>query len=142
MTNVRTGGSSPIPGPACYCGRTGCIETFLSGPALARDYSASGGSEATALEIARSADVGEPTAIAALERYAERLARALGSIINVLDPDVIVLGGGLSNINRLYERVPELWASYVFSDKVATRLARAVHGDSSGVRGAAWLWGA
>jgi len=130
------------PGPACYCGRTGCIETFLSGPALARDYSASGGSEATALEIARSADVGEPTAIAALERYAERLARALGSIINVLDPDVIVLGGGLSNINRLYERVPELWASYVFSDKVATRLARAVHGDSSGVRGAAWLWGA
>jgi len=130
------------PGPACYCGRTGCIETFLSGPALARDYSASGGSEATALEIARSADVGEPTAIAALERYAERLARALGSIINVLDPDVIVLGGGLSNINRLYERVPQLWASYVFSDKVATRLARAVHGDSSGVRGAAWLWGA
>jgi len=130
------------PGPACYCGRTGCIETFLSGPALARDYSAAGGSEATALEIARRADAGEPTAIAALERYAERLARALGSIINVLDPDVIVLGGGLSNINRLYERVPELWASYVFSDKVATRLARAVHGDSSGVRGAAWLWGA
>jgi len=129
------------PGPACYCGRTGCIETFLSGPALARDYSASGGSEATALEIARSADVGEPTAIAALERYAERLARALGSIINVLDPDVIVLGGGLSNINRLYERVPQLWANYVFSDKVATRLARAVHGDSSGVRGAAWLGG-
>ena len=80
--------------------------------------------------------------MSAIERYAERLARALGSIINVLDPDVIVLGGGLSNINRLYERVPELWASYVFSDKVATRLARAVHGDSSGVRGAAWLWGA
>jgi fructokinase len=128
------------PGPACYCGRCGCIETFLSGPALARDYAAAGGGEATAIEIAARAAAGDRVAAAAIERYAERLARALGSIINVLDPDVIVLGGGLSNIDRLYERVPQLWAQYVFSDRVATRLVRARHGDSSGVRGAAWLW--
>jgi fructokinase len=128
------------PGPPCYCGRSGCIETFLSGPALARDYGARGGGDATATEIAARAESGEAEAAAALERYAERLARALGSVINLLDPDVIVLGGGLSNIDRLYQRVPQLWAPYVFSDRVATRLARAVHGDSSGVRGAAWLW--
>jgi fructokinase len=129
------------PGPPCYCGRSGCIETFLSGPALARDYAAGGGGEATAIEIVARAEGGDPAAAAALERYAERLARALGSVINLLDPDVIVLGGGLSNIGRLYERVPQLWAPYVFSDRVATSLVRARHGDSSGVRGAAWLWG-
>jgi fructokinase len=128
------------PGPACYCGRSGCIETFLSGPGLARDYRLAGGGEATALEIAARAEGGDPLAAAALERYAERMARALGSVINLLDPDVIVLGGGLSNIDRLYDRVPQLWAPYVFSDRVATRLVRARHGDSSGVRGAAWLW--
>jgi fructokinase len=128
------------PGPACYCGRSGCIETFLSGPALAREHAAAGGGEATALEIAARAEAGDAIAGATIDRYAERLARALGSIINVLDPDLIVLGGGLSNINRLYQRVPQLWAAYVFSDRVTTRLARAVHGDSSGVRGAAWLW--
>jgi fructokinase len=128
------------PGPVCYCGRSGCIETFLSGPALARDYAAAGGGDASALEIATRADAGDPIASAALERYAERLSRALGSVINLLDPDVIVLGGGLSNIGRLYERVPQLWVPYVFSDHVATRLVRAMHGDSSGVRGAAWLW--
>jgi fructokinase len=128
------------PGPACYCGRRGCIETFLSGPGLVRDYAADGGGEATALEIAARAQDGESIAAAAIERYAERVARALGSVINLLDPDVVVLGGGLSNIDRLYERVPQLWAPYVFSDGVTTRLARAVHGDSSGVRGAAWLW--
>jgi fructokinase len=128
------------PGPPCYCGRSGCIETFLSGPALARDYAAGGGVEATAIEIVARAEGGDPAAAAALERYAERLARALGSVINLLDPDVIVLGGGLSNIDRLYERVPQLWAPYVFSDRVATSLVRARHGDSSGVRGAAWLW--
>ena len=128
------------PGPACYCGRSGCIETFLSGPALAHDYAAAGGGEETAIEIAHRAARGEPIAAAALERYAERMARALGSVINLLDPDVVVLGGGLSNIDRLYERVPQLWAPYVFSDRVATKLVRAVHGDSSGVRGAAWLW--
>ena len=129
------------PGPSCYCGRNGCIETFLSGPALARDYTATGRACVTAQEVAARAAGGEARAIAALERYEERLARALGSVINLIDPDVVVLGGGLSNISRLYDRVPLLWGPYVFSDRIATRLARAVHGDSSGVRGAAWLWG-
>jgi fructokinase len=128
------------PGPPCYCGRCGCIEQFLSGPALARDYREAGGADLTAAEIANLAAAGDSPAKAAVERYAERMARALGSIINVIDPDVIVLGGGLSNIEPLYERVPQLWAPYVFSDRVATRLVRAMHGDSSGVRGAAWLW--
>jgi fructokinase len=128
------------PGPLCYCGRRGCIEAFLSGPALARDYEASGGASATAAEIAARAASDEPLAHAALERYEDRMARALGSVVNLLDPDVIVLGGGLSNIDRLYERVPKLWRPYIFSDRVDTRLVRAVHGDSSGVRGAAWLW--
>ena len=94
----------------------------------------------TAAEVASRAAGGEPLAVACLARYEERLARALGSIINVVDPDVIVLGGGLSNIERLYHSVPTLWAAYVFSDVVTTRLVRAMHGDSSGVRGAAWLW--
>jgi fructokinase len=128
------------PGPPCYCGRRGCIETFLSGPALAGDYAGSGGAGLTAQEIAARAAAGEALAAAVLERYEERLARALGSVINLLDPHVVVLGGGLSNIDRLYDRVPQLWAPYVFSDTVTTRLLRAVHGDSSGVRGAAWLW--
>jgi len=132
------GGESP--GPRCYCGRSGCIETFLSGPALARDYMASGGPEVTADEVARRAASGEALADAALCRYEERMARALGSVINLIDPDVIVLGGGLSNIDRLYDRVPSLWSRYIFSDSVTTRLVRARHGDSSGVRGAAWLW--
>ena len=125
------------PGPPCYCGRRGCIETFLSGPALANDYAASGGAAVTAQEVAARAATGDTRAVAALERYEERLARALGSVINLLDPHVVVLGGGLSNIDRLYDRVPQLWAPYVFSDTITTRLRRAVHGDSSGVRGAA-----
>jgi fructokinase len=136
--------ASESPGSLCYCGRNGCIETFLSGPALARAYRAGGGpggNVITAKEVADRAEAGQAAAVAALEQYAERMARALGSIINVVDPDVIVLGGGLSNIDRLYERVPRLWAPYVFSDTVTTRLVRARHGDSSGVRGAAWLWG-
>jgi fructokinase len=128
------------PGPRCYCGRSGCIEMFLSGPALARDFALRGGVDLTAAQIAERATNGDADAAAALDRYAERMARALGTIINVLDPNVIVLGGGLSNISSLYERVPQLWAPYVFSDHVATRLVRAQHGDSSGVRGAAWLW--
>jgi fructokinase len=135
------------PGPQCYCGRTGCIETFLSGPALERDYAGErrrAGSETgpspTSREIVSAACAGDAAAQTVLERYEERLARALGSIINVIDPHVIVLGGGLSNIDRLYESVPRLWAPYVFSDAVTTRLVRAAHGDSSGVRGAAWLW--
>lgn len=133
------------PGPPCYCGRSGCIETFLSGPALARDYIAHGAPDLTAVDIAARdiaarAEAGDPIAAEALDRYERRFARAIASIINVLDPDVIVLGGGLSNISRLYTRVPSLWAPYIFSDHVATRLVRAKHGDSSGVRGAAWLW--
>ena len=127
------------PGPPCYCGRSGCIETFLSGPALARDYIAHGGGDLAAIEIASRADRDERAA-AALDRYERRFARAIASVINIIDPDVIVLGGGLSNITRLYDRVPGLWGAHVFSDHVGTRLLRAKHGDSSGVRGAAWLW--
>ena len=129
-----------LPGPACYCGRRGCIETFLSGPGLARDYEAAGGAALTARDIATRAAEGEALAVACLERYEDRMARALGSIINVIDPDVIVLGGGLSNIERLSTGVPRIWAPYIFSDGIHTRLVRAAHGDSSGVRGAAWLW--
>lgn len=128
------------PGPACYCGRSGCIETFLSGPGLSLEY-ASADVSIPPEEIVRRANAGEPLAAACLDRYEERLARALASVINVVDPDVIVLGGGLSNIDRLYDNVPLRWAKYVFSDRVHTRLVRAIHGDSSGVRGAAWLWG-
>jgi fructokinase len=128
------------PGPDCYCGRRGCIETFLSGPALARDYAESGEVTITAQEIAARAVAGDALADAALGRYEDRMARALGSVINLIDPDVIVLGGGLSNIDRLYDRVPRLWSRFIFSDHVVTRLVRAKHGDSSGVRGAAWLW--
>jgi fructokinase len=127
------------PGPDCYCGRTGCIETFLSGPGLALEY-ASADASVTPEEIVRRARAGEPHAAACLDRYEERMARALASVINVVDPDVIVLGGGLSNIERLYDNVPLRWSKFVFSDRIHTRLVRAAHGDSSGVRGAAWLW--
>ena len=122
-----------LPLPACYCGRSGCIETYLSGPGLAADHFRFTGESLNAEEIV--ARRGE-----ALCRYEARLARALASVINVLDPDVIVLGGGMSNVERLYTEVPRLWSKDVFSDHVATRLVRNAHGDSSGVRGAAWLW--
>ncbi len=128
------------PGPLCYCGRSGCIETFLSGPALAREYASHGGTTLDAASIVARAERGDPLALQCLERYEDRFARAIASIINVIDPDVIVLGGGLSNIARLYDRVPRLWTPYIFSDRVDTRLVRNKHGDSSGVRGAAWLW--
>jgi fructokinase len=128
------------PGPSCYCGRSGCVETFLSGPGLSREYLALTGHLVDAIDIASRAAAGEREASDCLARYEERLARALGSVINLLDPDVIVLGGGLSNIQRLYDHVPAQWSPYVFSDRVATKLRRAQHGDSSGVRGAAWLW--
>ncbi len=128
------------PGPACYCGKHGCIETFLSGPGLARDFVAAAGRPATAEEIADLADRGDARALAGLDRYAGRMARALASVINVLDPDVIVLGGGVSNIGRLYDAVPKRWGAFCFSDVVTTPLVRNRHGDSSGVRGAAWLW--
>ena len=128
------------PGHPCYCGRTGCIETVLSGPGLARDHHRRTAEEIDAAAIAERAAGNDLAAITTLERYERRLARALASVINVLDPDVIVLGGGLSNIERLYANVPSLWNEYVFSDHVATRLVKARYGDSSGVRGAAWLW--
>jgi fructokinase len=140
-------GHNPLPWPEdaerlgalCYCGKRGCIETFLSGPGLARDYAKQSGTAINAENIvARSAD--EATAAQALARYEDRLARALASVINIIDPEVIVLGGGMSNIKRLYKNIPALWGKWVFSDVVRTRLVSNKHGDSSGVRGAAWLW--
>jgi fructokinase len=129
-----------LPGPACYCGQHGCIETFLSGAGLALAHRESGGDDRNAEQISEAGARGTPAAVAALDVYANRLARSLASVINLLDPDVIVLGGGLSNIEMLYERVPQLWSRWIFSDRVDTTLVRAHHGDSSGVRGAAWLW--
>ena len=138
-------GTGEHPGPYCYCGCHGCIETFLSGPALSADYERASGRTLTAREIVARTASGEPDADAVLTQYESRLARALAAVINVLDPDVIVLGGGMSNTPRLYERVPQLWIPYVFAagavrDPVSTRLVSAKHGASSGVRGAAWLW--
>jgi fructokinase len=129
------------PGRPCYCGRTGCIETFLSGPGLAEDHLTVTGHAADAQRIAALAASGEPGAIATMARYEERMARALAAIINVVDPHVVVLGGGLSNIGSLYDHVPKLWERFVFSDRVSTQLLPARYGDSSGVRGAAWLGG-
>jgi len=129
------------PGPPCYCGKRGCLETFVSGPGLARDYAESSGALLPPPEIVARAEAGDAAAEAALVRYADRLARAFASVINVLDPDVIVLGGGMSNVSRLYRDVPPLLARYGFSDRFDNRMAPPVHGDSSGVRGAAWLWG-
>jgi fructokinase len=129
------------PGPACYCGRSGCIETFLSGPGMQREYAQAAGSALSSEQIVATAGAGDASCEAALVRYEERLARALAHLINILDPDAIVLGGGMSNIPRWYESVPRLWGRWVFSDCVNTLLLRNVHGDSSGVRGAAWLAG-
>jgi fructokinase len=127
------------PGPDCYCGKRGCIETFLSGPALARDHFAATGRQCTPPEIVAAAAT-DRDAENTLRRFDERLARALATVINVIDPDVIVLGGGLSNLDRLYTNVPALWGAHVFSDRIETKLVPPRHGDSSGVRGAAWLW--
>jgi fructokinase len=129
------------PGPDCYCGKTGCVETFLSGPGLARDFRRATGEEVAAPEIVSRAEQGDEAASAALERYEDRMARALAVVLNILDPDVVVLGGGMSQVARLYESVPRLWQEWAFSDRVDTVLKPPVHGDSSGVRGAAWLWG-
>ena len=131
-----------VPGPLCYCGKRGCIETFLSGPGMAADHERATGA---ALEPPQIVDesIRDAAAEATLRRYERRLAAALASVINVLDPDVIVLGGGMSNIERLYATVPQLWREFVFAaggDAVRTKLVRAMHGDASGVRGAAWLW--
>jgi len=142
------------PGPACYCGRRGCIETFLSGPGLAADhlralpterFPGHGPSDRstvppTAAQVASLAAAGDEDARASLSRYEHRLARALASVINIIDPEVIVLGGGLSKIAGLYKNVPRLWPPFVFSDQVVTRLRPPAHGDAGGVRGAAWLW--
>ncbi|WP_412061446.1 ROK family protein [Rubrivirga sp. IMCC45206] len=128
------------PGPDCYCGRTGCAETFLSGPGLARDHARETGQTLTTHQIADRAQAGDPGAVATLDRYVDRLARGLGQIATVLDPNVFVLGGGLSNLPRLAERVEAAMPPHVFSDRVVTRVVRNLHGDASGVRGAAWLW--
>jgi len=128
-----------FPGPPCYCGKRGCIETFLSGPAFEREYAASTGDKLASVEIVKSAEAGSAHAIGVLARYHDRLARALASVINVVDPDVIVLGGGMSNVPSLAEAVSARLPRYVFSDSVHTRVVRNKHGDSSGVRGAAWL---
>jgi fructokinase len=141
-------GHNPLPwpqpeelrGPTCYCGRQGCIETFLSGPGFAADHRRHGGADIAGEAIVAGAAAGDALCQATLDRYAARLARALAHVINILDPEAIVLGGGLSGIQRLYEDVPRLWGKFVFSDTVATRLLPPAHGDSSGVRGAAWLW--
>ncbi|NDP42226.1 MAG: ROK family protein [Aromatoleum sp.] len=128
------------PGAACFCGRSGCIETWVSGPGIERDHLRMTGEPAGSPEIGLRAQRGDHACTATLLRYEERLARALAQVINLLDPDVIVLGGGMSNLDRLYANVPQRWGAWVFSDRVDTRLARHKHGDSSGVRGAAWLW--
>ena len=128
------------PGAQCFCGHTGCIETFLSGPGLERDYFSATGKRLTSIDIEAGAAGGDAGCEQAMRRYEARLARALAHVINILDPDTIVLGGGMSNMQRLYAAVPALWAAWVFSDRVDTALVRNLHGDSSGVRGAAWLW--
>jgi fructokinase len=132
--------SDERPGPACYCGRSGCIETFLSGPGMAADHRRHGGKALDPAAIARAADSGERGCRVTLERYVDRLARGLAMVVNLVDPDAIVLGGGLSAIAALYDEAPRRWGRYVFSDRVDTRLLAPAHGDASGVRGAAWLW--
>ncbi len=129
------------PGPRCYCGRSGCIETWLCGPGFAADYARQGGRQSlTAAQIITRMRAGEALAVRCFDRYVERMARALAGVINVFDPHAIVLGGGMSNIDELYDRVPGAWQAHIFSDHVATPLLPNRHGDSSGVRGAAWLW--
>jgi fructokinase len=128
------------PGPACYCGKHGCVETFLSGPGLAADYRRRSGETTRGEGVVARADAGDPHAVAALAAWERRLAKSLATVINVVDPDVIVVGGGLSRIARLYDRVTAIWGDWVFSDRVDTRIVAATHGDASGVRGAARLW--
>jgi fructokinase len=129
-----------LPGPRCYCGRRGCIETWVSGPALAADLQRATGQRLDGPAIVTAAINGDQDAEAALQRLEERLARALATVVNLLDPDVIVLGGGLSNLQRLYQNLPGLIREHIFGDGLATRIVPPRFGDSSGVRGAAWLW--
>ena len=131
---------SEYPGPLCYCGRRGCIETWLSGTGFKSEYQSVTGEALSSHEIITASQQGDAKAVAALNRYMDRMARALAYVINILDPDVIVLGGGMSNVQALYEEVPKLWKKYLFTDTVDTVLLRPRYGDSSGVRGAAWLW--
>ena len=131
---------SERPGPACYCGKHGCIETWLSGPGMSKDFLELSGQALEARQIVELAGEGEQNAELCLQQYEDRMARSLAHVINILDPDVIVLGGGMGNIGRLYDNVPKLWGQYVFSDQVDTKLVPPKYGDSSGVRGAAWLW--
>jgi len=126
--------------PACYCGRQGCIEAYLSGPGLAADHAQMTGEILAPADIAQLAENADRMAHASMDRYFNRLARALGTVVNILDPDVIVLGGGLSNIDSIYKEVPRRLAEFVFSDTCETPIVKNAHGDSSGVRGAAWLW--
>ena len=142
-------GHNPLPwmtdderasAPRCYCGKIGCVETFLSGPGFEHDHALLSGARRSSQDIVRAAAAGDPHAIHALERYHDRLARALAAVINLLDPDAIVLGGGMSNLPDLASAVSALLPRYVFSDTVLTKVVVNVHGDSSGVRGAAWLW--
>jgi fructokinase len=133
-------GADELPGLKCYCGRFGCIETFLSGPGMKADHERHTGRAVAPADIAAEAESGDAAAEATLQRYESRMARGLASVINVLDPDVIVLGGGMSMMSRLYTNVPRLWTPYIFSDSVRTKIVQARHGPSSGVRGAAWLW--
>ena len=129
-----------LPGPDCYCGKKGCIETFVSGPGMTRDHELYANVILDAETIVAKARFGDEDALETLQRYEDRLARGLAHVINIIDPDVIVLGGGMGNIQRLYKNIPALWGRYVFSDQVSTRLSAPKFGDSSGVRGAAWLW--
>ena len=131
--------AAEYPGPPCWCGKLGCTEQWLSGPAFARDYALATGQTLTAADIILKAQAADAPAIAALNRYADRLARALAQVINVFDPEVIVLGGGMSNVAALYAAIPALWQRFVFSDAITTRLVAPKFGDSSGVRGAAFL---
>lgn len=133
-------GSCDLPLPPCYCGKRGCIETYLSGPGFSRSFREAGGPGIAAEEIVARAGAGDDLAEAVVERYMDRLARSLASVINVLDPELIVVGGGLSNIDTIYHEIPKRWGAFVFSDSVNTRIVKAQYGDSSGVRGAAWLW--
>ncbi len=141
-------GHNPLPWPnadekngsVCYCGKTGCLETYLSGEGLRRAFGVRQLDGPDAIEISARANAGDPKGVAALETYVDRLARGLASVVNIIDPDVIVLGGGLSNISMLYTLTPPILQQYAFSDHLATPIVGARHGDSSGVRGAAWLW--
>jgi fructokinase len=141
-------GHNPLPWPDdterliadCYCGKQDCIETYLSGTGFERDHKLITGQDLSSPEIISAATQGNKSALASLNRYEHRMAKALASVINIIDPDIIVLGGGMSNVSRLYNNVPKIWQEYVFSDQVATKLLAPKFGDSSGVRGAAWLW--